>query len=253
MNVQVDHGSALKRSSNSEIKIKNSLIIVGMGALIDEDGYGVLSLIQEIAAVTDSKILMLHTAASRVGAMDIGFACDDNLREIVRESEVIFNLGMDEFDIDPGPFVIYQGSHGDRGAHRADIILPSAAYTEESGLFVNMEGRVQLAQRANFAPGDAKENWAILRALSNELDVKLPYNSIVELRRLLFEEFPHLKDIGAIAEKELQILEKSNLKAIEFTNVIDDFYLTNPIARSSEVMAELSSIAGSKDMKVAAE
>jgi NADH-quinone oxidoreductase subunit G len=243
----------LKRSSNSEIRIKNSLIIVGMGALIDEDGYGVLSLIQEIAEVTDSKILMLHTAASRVGAMDIGFVCDDDLRETVRESEVIFSLGMDEFDIDPGPFVIYQGSHGDRGAHRADIILPSAAYTEESGLFVNMEGRAQLAQRANFAPGDAKENWAILRALSNELDEKLPYNNIVELRRLLFEEFPHLKDIGTIAEKELQILEKSNLKAIEFTNVIDDFYLTNPIARSSEVMAELSSIARSNDMKVAAE
>jgi NADH-quinone oxidoreductase subunit G len=243
----------LKRSSNSEIRIKNSLIIVGMGALIDEDGYGVLSLIQEIAEVTDSKILMLHTAASRVGAMDIGFVCDDDLRETVRESEVIFSLGMDEFDIDPGPFVIYQGSHGDRGAHRADIIFPSAAYTEESGLFVNMEGRAQLAQRANFAPGDAKENWAILRALSNELDEKLPYNNIVELRRLLFEEFPHLKDIGTIAEKELQILEKSNLKAIEFTNVIDDFYLTNPIARSSEVMAELSSIARSNDMKVAAE
>jgi len=243
----------LKRSLNSEIKIKNSLIIVGMGALIDEDGYGVLSLIQEISEVTDSRILMLHTAASRVGAMDIGFSCDDNLGEIVQESEVIFSLGMDEFDIDPGPFVIYQGSHGDRGAHRADIIFPSAAYTEESGLFVNMEGRAQLAQRANFAPGEAKENWAILRALSNELDEKLPYNSLIELRRLLFEEFPHLKDIGIVAKKELKTLEKSNLKSVKFRNIIEDFYLTNPIARSSEVMAELSSITRSKDMKVAAE
>jgi NADH-quinone oxidoreductase subunit G len=116
-----------------------------------------------------------------------------------------------------------------------------------------MEGRVQSAQRANFAPGEAKENWAILRALSNELDKVLPYNNLMELRALLFEEFPHLKNIGFIGEKEFSSVKKSKLDIGPFENIISDFYLTNPIARSSEVMAELSSIAKSKDMKVAAE
>jgi len=88
----------------------------------------------------------------------------------IKDAEVIYNLGADEVEIEAGPFVIYQGSHGDRGAHRADIILPGAAYTEEQGLFVNTEGRPQLALRANHAPGEAKDNWAILRALSGEMD-----------------------------------------------------------------------------------
>jgi NADH-quinone oxidoreductase subunit G len=224
-----------------------------MGALTGEDGYGVLSLIHRIAEDSNSRILMLHTVASRVGAMDIGFVSDHKIQDLMQNSEVIYNLGGDEFDIGDGPFVIYQGSHGDRGAHRADIILPSATYTEESGLFVNMEGRVQSAQRANFAPGEAKENWAILRALSNELDKVLPYNNLMELRALLFEEFPHLKNIGFIGEKEFSSVKKSKLDIGPFENIISDFYLTNPIARSSEVMAELSSIAKSKDMKVAAE
>ena len=243
----------LKRTLNSKLRNKNSLIIVGMGALTGEDGYGVLSLIHRIAEDSNSRILMLHTVASRVGAMDIGFVSDQKIQDLLQNSEVIYNLGGDEFDIGDGPFVIYQGSHGDRGAHRADIILPSATYTEESGLFVNMEGRVQSAQRANFAPGEAKENWAILRALSNELDKALPYNNLMELRALLFEEFPHLKNIGFIGEKEFSSVKKSKLDIGPFENIISDFYLTNPIARSSEVMAELSSIAKSKDMKVAAE
>ena len=172
----------LKRPLNAKIKDKKSVIVVGIGALNEEDGYGVLSLIREIADSLNSKILIMHTAASRVGAMDIGFVYDGDWIEAVKNSDVVYNLGADEINIEAGPFVIYQGSHGDRGAHRADLILPSAAYTEESGLFVNLEGRVQLAHRANFAPGDAKENWAILRALSSELDNKLPYDNLTELR-----------------------------------------------------------------------
>ena len=133
--------------------------------------------------------------------MDIGFVFDGDWIEAVKNSDVVYNLGADEINIEAGPFVIYQGSHGDRGAHRADLILPSASYTEEPGLFVNLEGRVQLAHRANFAPGDAKENWAILRALSSELDNKLPYDNLTELREILFKKFGHLRHIGLIEEK----------------------------------------------------
>ena len=100
-------------------------------------------------------------------------------------AEVVYNLGADEIEVPAGAFVIYQGSHGDRGAHRADIILPGAAYTEEQGLFVNTEGRPQLALRAGFAPGDAKENWAILRALSGELGNAQPWDSLIQLRQAL--------------------------------------------------------------------
>ena len=120
----------------------------------------------ELCEKTSSKLLILHTAAARVGAMDLGCTTEGGIAAAVDGAEVIYNLGADEMEIAPGAFVIYQGSHGDRGAHRADVILPGAAYTEENGVFVNTEGRPQLAQRAGFAPGEAKENLAILRALS---------------------------------------------------------------------------------------
>src|SRR3989338_7662747 len=129
------------------------------------------------------RALVLHTAAARVGALDVGAVTEGGLAAATDGAEVIYNLGADEVEIAAGPFVIYQGSHGDRGANRADIILPGAAYTEESGLFVNTEGRPQLAQRAGFAPGEAKENWAILRALSAELGATLPWDSLAALRR----------------------------------------------------------------------
>ena len=110
-----------------------------------------------------------------------------------------YNLGADEIDIAPGAFVIYQGTHGDRGAHRADVILPGAAYTEKSGTYVNTEGRVQMANRAAFPPGDAREDWAILRALSDALGRRLPFDSLPQLRQKLYAEHPHLAAIGAIA------------------------------------------------------
>ncbi|MEM9581112.1 MAG: NADH-quinone oxidoreductase subunit NuoG, partial [Pseudomonadota bacterium] len=147
----------------------HDLVIIGQGALQEADGEAVLGAAMGIADTSGGKFLVLHTAASRVGAMDIGCTTAGGLSAATEGAEVIYNLGADEIDIDDGPFVIYQGSHGDRGAHRADIILPGAAYTEEQGLFVNTEGRPQLAFRAGFAPGEAKENWAILRALSAEL------------------------------------------------------------------------------------
>ena len=113
--------------------------------------------------------------------------------------DVVFLLGADEIDIAPGAFVVYIGTHGDHGAHRADVILPGAAYTEKSGIYVNTEGRVQMAARAAFPPGDAREDWAILRALSDVLGHKLPYDSLAQLRQALFKAHPHLKRIGQIA------------------------------------------------------
>jgi NADH-quinone oxidoreductase subunit G len=164
-------------------------------------------------------------------------------------ADVIYNLGADEGDIPAGPFVIYQGSHGDRGAHRADIILPAAAYTEESALFVNTEGRPQLAQRASFAPGQAKENWAILRALSAELDATLPYDSLAVLRQHLVKEVPHLGDLDQVPENEWQPLPRGKVGSAPFGQAIADFYLSNPIARASQLMAELSANAAARAAK----
>lgn len=159
---------------------------------------------------------------------------------------MVYNLGADEVEIAPGAFVIYQGSHGDRGAHRADIILPAACYTEENGLFVNTEGRPQLAMRANFAPGEAKENWAILRALSAELGQQLPWDSMAQLRQALVKAVPHLGKVDQVPENEWQPLELADLGKADFVNPIKDFYLTNPIARSSPLMAELSRMAAAR-------
>jgi len=169
-------------------------------------------------------------------------------------ADVIYNLGADEIDIQDGPFVIYQGSHGDRGAHRADVILPAAAYTEEQGLFVNTEGRPQLALRAGFAPGEAKENWAILRAVSGEMGQALPFDSLIQLRKALVAEVPHLAQVDQVIANEAQPLPEGKLGKADFRLSLEDFYLTNPIARASELMAELSANAKARqDTPVAAE
>ncbi len=221
------------------IKDVPSIVVVGQGALQEADGAAVLAAAMDVAAKTNGKLLILHTAASRVGALDIGAVTDGGLVAATEGADVIYNLAADEVDIDPGAFVIYQGSHGDRGAHRADVILPAAAYTEESGLFVNTEGRPQLSARASFPPGEAKENWAILRALSAHLAV-LPWNSLAECRAAITKDIPHLRAIDHVPENEWQPLELGKLGAAEFRNSVKDFYLTNPIARASELMAELS-------------
>ncbi|KIC10089.1 NADH dehydrogenase [Leisingera sp. ANG-M1] len=222
------------------VKDAPSVVIVGQGALREADGLAVLAAAQKLAEDTGSKLMVLHTAASRVGAMDIGAVTEGGMAAAIDGAEVIYNLGADEVEIDAGAFVIYQGSHGDRGAHRADVILPGAAYTEENGLFVNTEGRPQLAMRASFAPGEAKENWAILRALSAEADAKLEYDSLAQLRQALVAEVPHLAKIDEVAEKEGEALEQDKLGKADFLPAVRDFYLTNPIARASQLMAELS-------------
>ena len=223
-----------------ETKAKNTVVIVGQGALREADGEAVLSQAMKIAEASDSKLMILHTAAARVGAMDAGCTTEGGLEKAIEGAEVIYNLGADEVEIDDGAFVIYQGSHGDRGAHRADIVLPGAAYTEENGLFVNTEGRPQLAMRAAFPPGDAKENWAILRALSAETGETLAYDSLAALRQVLIAEVPHLGQIDTVPENAWSQIEVKAPAKADFRNAVADFYLTNPIARASALMAELS-------------
>lgn len=235
--------SLSSREISDETRGKETLVIVGQGALREADGAAVLGHAMRLAENSNSKLLILHTAASRVGAMDVGAVTEGGLAAAVEGAEVIYSLGADEVDVAPGAFVIYQGSHGDRGAHRADVILPGACYTEENGLFVNTEGRPQLAMRANFAPGEAKENWAILRALSARLGKTQPWDSLAQLRRALIDAVPHLAQIDEVPANVWEPVEAGPLGRADFRGAVGDFYLSNPIARASALMGELSAMA----------
>ena len=249
--------AALESLSSKTIgsaKDKNTLVIVGASALTGADGKAVLGHAMKLAEKAGSQLMVLHTAAARVGALDIAAVSEGGIAKTLKAAEVVFNLGADEIEIKEGPFVIYQGSHGDRGAHRADIILPSAAYTEEAGLFVNTEGRPQLALRAGFAPGEAKENWAILRALSAELGKTLEYDSLAQLRQALISEVPHLAQVDEVPENGWKPVTAGKLGKGNFSKTSVNFYLTNPIARSSSVMGELAANESARRAtKVAAE
>jgi NADH-quinone oxidoreductase subunit G len=245
---------------------KNPMIIIGQGALAREDGVAVLSaaakLALNIGAVSEewNGFSVLHTAASRVGGLDLGFVPAEgvNAQSIVSSSDVLFLLGADELDLsNKGKFTVYIGSHGDNGAMAADVILPGAAYTEKSGTFVNTEGRVQIGVRAGFAPGDAREDWAILRALSDVLGKKLPFDSLNALRAALYAQFPHFAEVDEVAPVDIAAISTlasraDAMQAASFASPIKDFYLTNPIARASKVMAECSSLARN-NFKAAAE
>ena len=220
-------------------------MILGAAALARPDGAGVLAAAHELAHKGDSRFLVLHTAASRVGAMDLGCVTEGGIAAALG-ADVIYNLGADEIDLPDGAFVIYQGSHGDRGAHRADVILPGAAWTEEPGIFVNTEGRPQMANRAGFPPGEARENWAILRALSAVLGRQLPFDSLPELRRQMVAAAPHLAAIDRVPENAWSAVAPAEFGAGAFAAPGGDHYLANPIMRASEVMAELSRLARSR-------
>ncbi|CAD5257361.1 NADH-quinone oxidoreductase chain 3 [Bosea sp. 62] len=244
------------------------MVLVGQGALTRADGAAVLSLAAKAAevlgAVKDgwNGFGVLHTAAARVGGLDLGFVPGEgglDVAGMTREGalDVLFLLGADEVEVSAGAFVIYQGSHGDKGAHRADVILPGAAYTEKSGTFVNTEGRVQMAARATFPPGDAKEDWAILRALSASLGKPLPFDSLSALRRELYAAHPHFAAVDTVAQSDRAGLAKlagqgGATDKAGFTPAVADFYTTNPIARASAVMAECSALASGR-MRQAAE
>ncbi|QGM93680.1 NADH-quinone oxidoreductase subunit G [Methylocystis rosea] len=235
------------------------LVIVGQGALARDDGEAALTLAaqaaQRLGGLGDgwNGFSVLHTAAARVGALDLGFTpgaggLDARAMAKAGALDLIFNLGADEIAIEPGAFVVYIGTHGDRGAHRADVILPGAAYTEKSGLYVNTEGRVQRAFRVVFPPGEAREDWAVLRALSGALGAPLPFDSLAALRRLLVESHPHFAELDEIAPGDhAQVVALANHPAVamkdSFAPAIQNFYFTNPIARASAVMAECSALA----------
>ena len=244
------------------------MFILGAGAFARPDGAAVLSLAakaaQSLGVVKDgwNGFNVLHSAASRVGGLDLGFVPGQGGLDALAMAkagalDVLFNLGADEIEIEPGAFVVYIGTHGDRGAHRADVILPGAAYTEKTGIYVNTEGRPQFAERAIFPPGDAREDWAILRALSDALGARLPFDSLDRLRAALAAAHPHLVAFDAIAPADAGVFGAlaglgGALDKAPFASPIADFYLTNPIARASRVMAECSALrAGCRTLQAA--
>jgi NADH-quinone oxidoreductase subunit G len=238
---------------------KNPIVLVGAGAFTRHDGAALLSmaakLTTDVGAVKDgwNGFAVLQNTASRVGALDIGFATGSNGLNLAQMTafgtlDVLFLLGADDVKVPDGTFVVYIGTHGDAGAHRADVILPGAAYTEKSGIYVNTEGRAQIGNRAGFPPGEAKEDWAILRALSDVLGKKLPYDSLAALRQAVFKAVPHLMrldqiEAGNAADLKTLAGRGGDIEKVPFKAAIEDFYLTNPIARASAVMAECSRLA----------
>ncbi|MGK2739902.1 NADH-quinone oxidoreductase subunit NuoG [Tepidicaulis sp. LMO-SS28] len=240
------------------------MLILGQGALAREDGEAVLDtcikIIRETGGVSAdwNGFNVLHTAASRVGGLDLGLLPGEDGRDVPGildgaekgEIDIVYLLGADEIDTQRlgKAFVIYQGTHGDRGAHRADVILPGAAYTEKGAYWVNTEGRVQLGERAAFPPGDAREDWAILRALSDVLGHKLPYDSVAQLQAALVEEVPSfgMRDVKPEAG-DLPEGAVGQMTDAPFQNAVRDFYFTNPIARASKVMAECAALAAAHE------
>jgi len=244
------------------------LMIIGAGALARPDGAAILSTAAKVAGEFGftskdwNGFSVLHSAASRVGGLDLGFVPGKGGKTALEMAapgaqDVLFLLGADEIEVGSGAFVVYIGTHGDRGAHRADVILPGAAYPEKSGIYVNAEGRVQMANRAAFPPGDAREDWAIIRALSERIGHKLAFDSLGELRRALYQEHPHFMRVDQIEAGDVTRLKKlaatgGELDKAPFRSGVADFYLTNPIARASATMAECSALA-SAAIRTAAE
>ena len=254
------HDLSQGKGSFAEIlaNAKNPMVIVGPGAVAREDGAAVLALAAQITQAANqgkdagwNAFNVLHTAASRVAGLDLGFVPGQGGLDaaVIANGgvDVIYNLGADEIDIVHGPFVIYQGSHGDRGAHRADVILPATAYTEKSATYVNTEGRAQMTMKAVFAPGQAKEDWAIIRALSAKVGHTLPYDTLPALRAAMYKDVPQLARLESVIaagpEGVTGLAKRSGkLGGEPFASPVTDFYLTNPIARSSAVMAEMSAL-----------
>ncbi len=260
-------GLAQSKFADALKSAERPLILLGAGALARPDGAAIASLAAKAAveagALKDdwNGFSVLHSAASRVAALDLGLTPGEGGKTAAQMAagglDVLFLLGADEIDVKPGPFVVYIGTHGDRGAHRADVILPGAAYPEKTAIFVNTEGRVQMTERAAFPPGDAREDWAILRALSGALGCTLPFDSVAQLRQLMFAAHPHLMRIDQIEPGNSADIQKlarlgGSVDKAPFTSSVAEFYLTNPIARASAIMAECSALAGAA-AKTAAE
>ncbi len=259
---------------------KHPMLILGAGALARPDGAAILDAAAQIARNTGmigpsgeggwNGFNVLHTAAARVGALDLGFLPQKGGKDTIAildaaargDIDFVYLLGADEIDTKKlgQAFVVYQGSHGDAGAHRADVILPGSTYTEQNGTYVNIEGRVQQARRATFPPGDAREDWTILRALSDVLGKKLPYDDMGTLRLAMLKDAPHFAETdrapahpGVDVGIWTSIGAAGTIAKTPFEYPVKDFYLTNPIARASHVMAECSSLFVKPRLSAAAE
>ncbi|MFZ5608925.1 MAG: NADH-quinone oxidoreductase subunit NuoG [Pseudomonadota bacterium] len=228
-------------------KAQRPMAVLGMGALARPDGGVILAAAASLPLQREgwNGFNVLHLAAARVGALDLGFVHDGGIAAI-REGalagriKAVYLLGVDEIDTAAfgNAFVIYQGTHGDEGVRYADVILPGAAYTEKSGTYVNTEGRVQLAPRAVFPVGDAREDWTIIRALSDVIGETLPYDTLFELRQALVEDHPHFAAIDDITPAPWRRPAAAGAIAGGAMSLpVKNFYTTNPIARASCTMA----------------
>jgi NADH-quinone oxidoreductase subunit G len=235
---------------------KKPMLILGMGALARADGASVLALAADIAAKTGmvkdgwNGFNVLHTAAGRVGALELGFVPGPGGRDVAGildgastgEIDTVFLLGADEIDTAKlgRAFVVYQGHHGDKGAQRADAILPGAAYTEKNATYVNFEGRAQRARLAVFPPGEAKEDWKILRALSEACGKKLPYDTLAQLRARMAQASPAFAELDVPhPAAALGALGRAGaIDSAAFVSPISNYYMTDPISRASATMAE---------------
>jgi len=233
-------------------KAKKPMIIIGMGALARQDRTGVLAAVQKIAVNSPNLVSgdwnglnVLHTAASRVAAQDLGFV--QGLRSPAAP-KIVYLLGADGPDalnaIPEGAYVIYHGHHGDAGAARANVILPGAAYTEKSGTYVNLEGRVQRTKAITSLLNHSREDWQIIRALSEVLGVPLPYSQLAEVRARLVDVSPTFATPQNCVEtpsfSQSIPIQAEPLKSSPFEPYYDNFYFTNVISRSSKIMANAS-------------
>ena len=240
------------------------MLILGQGALARPDGAAVLGLARRIAAEGGlvkegwNGFNVLHTAAARVGGLDVGFVpgpgglAVEGMLEAARadQIQVLYLLAADEVPADTmgAAFVVYQGHHGDAGANRADVILPGAAYTEKEATYVNTEGRVQRTARAIFPPGEAREDWSIVRALSEVLGQRLPFDSLAEVRQAMAQAHPVLAQVGTLSPAAFGNFGQAGaLAATPFASPIRNYYMTDPISRASPTMAKcIQEIAGDR-------
>ena len=270
-----DEPSALVRLTKGEGNFasvlsatKRPMLILGIGALAREDGGQILSHARAIAerfgmvSKDWNGFNVLHTAAARVGGLDLGLLPNEfglDVAGMVQAAgegklEALYLLGADEIDMAAlgDAFVIYQGHHGDAGAQRADVILPGAAYTEKDATYVNMEGRVQRTRMAVFPPGEARADWSVLRALSETLGLKLPYDTLAELRERMWDTSPHMKNIGKVATATWRAFGEDGPMADDaFVSPVANYYMTDPISRASETMARCTASFGAPPPAVA--
>ena len=241
-------------------KMNKPIMIIGQGALKGDEGEDYLNLCIELANNYNflkndwNGFNVLHTAASRPGAMEIGFLPKERGKDLDQiidgykkgDISTLFLLGADEIEISEKTdcFVIYQGHHGDKGANIADLILPSPSFNEQNGLFINTEGRIQESIRATFPIGEAKEDWEIISLISKKMGLENIDNSFEDLRSSLFQSFPHLADIDMClsGEKLPEKIERKDIKQHVFKNSLNNFWLSNSITRSSRLMCERNNI-----------